>query len=267
MKSCVRLIEGRGPLPVGRRPGRVCLGPTDLPGPEQAFRQPVAILGDLWVVAEQHLALGHRLLAPWSRLGRPPEPEQCRGRVDLAVRQGPLVVGYRRVLGGEGFADHLLSCVMVDRLRDSPALVKEGADVQEGIRQSALESGDGGVVVDQLLLDRDARRYATSASDGFPVFNSTKPRLLWLIPSHFRKSVTAGLSSTSFCWIAMARRYATSASDGFPVFDSSVPRLLSAEPQRGSEAGDGGVVVDQLLPDCEGLTVRDLRLRWFARIR
>ena len=68
------------------------------------------------------------------------------------------------------------------------------------LRQVAAEFGDGGVVVGQLLPDRQRlavlglrlRRPARLPT-------AARPRLSWLLARLLRKSVTAGLSSASFC--------------------------------------------------------------------
>ena len=91
--------------------------------------------------------------------------------------------------------------------------------------------------------------------------------MLWLTARSLRNSVTAGLSSASFCWIASAVRYSASASDGLPVCDSRKPRLLWLVRQDGAEVGDGGVVVGQLLLDRQRRAVLGLRLRRLARRR
>ncbi len=82
-----------------------------------------------------------------------------------------------------------------------------------------------------------------------------------------RNPVTAGLSSTSFCWIASALLYSASASDGLPVCASSQPRLTAAARQAAAEVGDGEVVVGQLLLHRQRLAVLGLRLRRLARLR
>ena len=72
------------------------------------------------------------------------------------------------------------------------------------VGQVALELGDGGVGVGQLLLDRQRRLEASSASAGLPVSLSRMPMLLWLPARSLWNSVTAGLASASFCRIASA---------------------------------------------------------------
>ena len=84
-------------------------------------------------------------------------------------------------------------------------------------RQAAAESGDGGVVVGQLPPDRQRLAVLGLRLRGLPVCSAGRPRLLWLHARSQRNSVTAGLSSASFCWIASARRYSASASAGLPV--------------------------------------------------
>ncbi len=78
--------------------------------------------------------------------------------------------------------------------------------------------------------------------------------------------MSAGLSSASFCRIATALRYSASASAGLPVFDSTLPRMLWLSASSHAEFGDGGVVVGQLLPECQRLAVLGLRLRRLARL-
>ena len=85
--------------------------------------------------------------------------------------------------------------------------------------------------------------------------------MLWLLARLLRNSVTAGLSSASFCWIASALRYSASASDGLPVFDSRLAEVVVAARQTAAEIGDGGVVVGQLLLDRQRLAVLGLRFR------
>ena len=80
-----------------------------------------------------------------------------------------------------------------------------------------------------------------------------------------RNSVTAGLSSASFCWSASALRNSASASAGLPVCHSDQPRLLWLHRQVAAEFGDGGVVVGQLLEERQPLAVLGLRLRRLAR--
>ena len=60
--------------------------------------------------------------------------------------------------------------------------------------------------------------------------------MLWLTARSLRNSVTAGLSSASFCWIASALRYSASASDGLPVSVSRMPMrlIVSARSRRAS---------------------------------
>ena len=50
--------------------------------------------------------------------------------------------------------------------------------------------------------------------------------LLWLFARSLWNSVTAGLASASFCWIARAAWYDASASSGLPVSARSLPMLL-----------------------------------------
>ena len=93
------------------------------------------------------------------------------------------------------------------------------------------------------------------------------PRLLWLIARSLRKSVTAGLSSASFCRIASAVRYSASASAGLPVSISRMPRLLwlSARPLRNSvTAGLSSASFCRIASAC---AVLGLRLRRLARLR
>ena len=53
------------------------------------------------------------------------------------------------------------------------------------------------------------------------------PRRRWLTARPVAESVTAGLSSASFCWIASALRYSASASDWLArVLHSTKPRSL-----------------------------------------
>ena len=110
-------------------------------------------------------------------------------------------------------------------------------------------------------------RYSASASDGLPVFDSSQPRFVVAFARLLRNSVTAGLSSASFCWIASALRNSVSASDGLPVSDSRLPRLWWLIRQVAAEFGDGGVVVGQLLVDRQRLAVLGLRFRRLARLR
>ena len=91
--------------------------------------------------------------------------------------------------------------------------------------------------------------------------------MLWLSARRPRKSVTAGLSSASFCWIASAVRYSASASASLPVFQSTETEVAVAGRQVVAEVGDGGVVVGQLLQDRQRLAVLGLRLRRLARLR
>ena len=65
--------------------------------------------------------------------------------------------------------------------------------------RSAAEVGDGGVVVGQLLPDRQRPAVRLQASAGWPVCDCRLPMLLWLSARRLRNSVTAGLSSASFC--------------------------------------------------------------------
>ena len=91
--------------------------------------------------------------------------------------------------------------------------------------------------------------------------------MLWLIARLLRNSVTAGLSSASFCWIASALRYSASASAGLPVCRQQHAEVVVAARQVAAEFGDGGVVVGQLLLDRQRLAVLGLRLRRLARLR
>ena len=79
-----------------------------------------------------------------------------------------------------------------------------------------------------------------------PSFDSTLPRCVVASCQVLRKSVTAGLSSASFCCIASALRYSASASDDLPV-SASRGEVVVADSQAAAEIGDGGVVVSQLL--------------------
>ena len=49
--------------------------------------------------------------------------------------------------------------------------------------------------------------------------------LLWLLARSLWKSVTAGLASASFCWIARAALYDARASAGLPVLLRRMPML------------------------------------------
>ena len=92
------------------------------------------------------------------------------------------------------------------------------AEVVVDARQAVAEFGDGGVVVGQLLLDR--QRLAVLGlrlRPACPCRPAGVPRSWWLIARSLRNSVTAGLSSASFCRIASALRYSASASAGLPV--------------------------------------------------
>ena len=80
-----------------------------------------------------------------------------------------------------------------------------------------------------------------------------------------RKSVTAGLSSASFCRIASALRYSASASADLPQFVSRMARPLWLAARLSRNAGDGGVVVGQFLLDRQRLAVLGLRFRNLAR--
>ena len=82
-----------------------------------------------------------------------------------------------------------------------------------------------------------------------------------------RNSVTAGLSSASFWWSAIALRNSASASAGLPVFDSRQAEALVVARQVAAEVGDGGVVVGQLLPERQRVAVLGLRLRRLAHAR
>ena len=143
-----------------------------------------------------------------------------------------------------------------------PVCVSRPAEVVVAVRQAAAEFGDGGVVVGQLLLDRQRLRGTRPPPPmACPSRDSRLPRLLWLSARSLRNSVTAGLSSASFCWIASALRYSASASDDLPVFDSRTAEVVVAARQAAAEFGDGGVVVGQLLLDRQRLAVLGLRFR------
>ena len=89
------------------------------------------------------------------------------------------------------------------RLRRLARLRQQDAEVVV-VRQAAAEFGDGGVVVGQLLLDRQRLAVLGLRLRRLARLRSRKPRLLWLSARSLRNSVTAGLSSASFCWIASA---------------------------------------------------------------
>ena len=87
-------------------------------------------------------------------------------------------------------------------------------------RQVAPEFGDGGVVVGQLLLDRQRPAVRLQRLGRLAGLRSAGSRCCGgCPPGRLRNSVTAGLSSASFCRIASARRYDSSASAGLPVCD------------------------------------------------
>ena len=65
-------------------------------------------------------------------------------------------------------------------------------------RQAAAEVGDGGVVVGQLLVDRQRLAVLGLRLLGLARQFSRRPRLPWPPARRLRNSVTAGLSSASF---------------------------------------------------------------------
>ncbi|MFI5455055.1 MAG: hypothetical protein ACHRXM_06350 [Isosphaerales bacterium] len=90
-------LEGRDRLhPIGRRPDKVPIHPKHLPEPEEALRELSAILREVWMAADKHVAPSHRPLAPRPCQGRPPEPEQNGGGVGPAVSQAVPIRGTPR---------------------------------------------------------------------------------------------------------------------------------------------------------------------------
>ena len=132
-------------------------------------------------------------------------------------------------------------------------------------RQAAAEFGDGGVVVGQLLLDRQRLAELGLRLRRLARVPQQDAEVVVAIARSLRNSVTAGLSSASFCWIASALRYSASASAGLPVSQQRA-EVVVADRQAAAEFGDGGVVVGQLLLDRQRRAVLGLRLRRLARV-
>ena len=113
------------------------------------------------------------------------------------------------------------------RFRRLARLRQQVGEVVVAVGQAASEVGDGGVVVGQLL--QRARAPCGARSPPPTACPSPTARCRgWcgLSARPLRNSVTAGLSSASFCKSASALRYSASASDGLPVSHSRMPRLL-----------------------------------------
>ena len=181
---------------------------------------------------------------------------QCLEEITVARRRGPRPPGRAAEHVGEVAVDSPARSdsrgrrVVVDQLPESASALRYSASASAGlpvsdsrlprlvaVRQAAAEFGDGGVVVGQLLAERQRlavlglrlRRLARARQQDAEVVVAVPPGCT-------RKLVTAGLSSASFCWIAIAWRYSASASAGWPVSDSRYAEVawLSARSLRNS---------------------------------
>ena len=103
---------------------------------------------------DQRLAHRQGALACGERLVKPPRPTEHVRRVGLAVRQGIPVFGGCRAGLGELLPDRLFPRVVADRLVRFSGLRELPTDVEQAVRQIPLKLWDGGVVVGQLLSER-----------------------------------------------------------------------------------------------------------------
>ena len=84
------------------------------------------------------------------------------------------------------------------------------------VRQAAAEFGDGGVLVGQLLLDRQRLAVLGLRLRRLARLRQQAAEVVVAVARRLRNSVTAGLSSASFRRIASAWRYSASASARLP---------------------------------------------------
>ena len=150
----------------------------------------------------------------------------------MAVRQAASEFGDGGVVVGQLLLDRQRPPVRLQRLDRLAGLRLQIADVVVADRQAASEVGDGGVVVGQLLLDRQRPPVRLQRLDRLAGLRLQNADVVVAVRQAASESVTAGLSSASFCWIATARRYDSSASTGLPVCDCRMPMLLWVSARR-----------------------------------
>ena len=164
-----------------------------------------AEFGDGGVVVGQLLVDRQRLAVLGLRLRRPAGLRQQDAEVVVAARQAAAEFGDGGVVVGQLLLDRQRPAVLGLRLRRPARLRQQDAEAVVAVRQAAAEFGDGGVVVGQLLLESPAPGGTRPPPPpACPSRDSRVPRLLWLFARRLRNSVTAGLSSASFCRIASA---------------------------------------------------------------
>ena len=114
--------------------------------------------------------------------------------------------------------------------------------------RSLWKSGMEGLSSASFCSDRQRLAVLGLRFRGLPVSDSKSSRGSDVVAARARNSVTAGLSSASFCWIASAWRYSASASDDLPV-DATVAEDLWLSRQSLRNSVTAGFVDGQLLLD------------------
>ncbi len=103
---------------------------------------------------DQKLTHRQGALAGGERLVKPPRPTECVRRGSLALRQGIPICDGCRASFGELLPDRLFPRVVTDRIAHSSGLRELATDFVQAARQFPLKLEDAGVVIGELLSDR-----------------------------------------------------------------------------------------------------------------
>ena len=175
---------------------------------------------------------------------------QVRTVVDVADCQAASEFGDGGVVVGQLLPDRQRAAVRLhrpprpDRLSPTATVEPRRCCLWLSARRNRNSADGKGCRRPQLLPDRRraaVRLPAPRPANGLSAFDCSRPMLLWLSARRLRNSVTAGLSSASFCWIANARPYDSSASADLPVCDCRRPMLLWLSARRFRKSATAGL--------------------------